>query len=314
MSEPDRQKAPAPPPALAVVIVNFNGCEVLMDCLASLRASTRRDFRVIVVDNASSDTSVVATRLYFPEAEVIPASTNLGFAAGNNAGMTRALETGAPLVLLLNNDTVVEATTIDDLVTSMDAHPEFAASSPKVCFFDRPDRVWFAGGGYSLFLGVPRHYGLRRRADAPALAVPRACTFLSGCALCIRADALRAAGPLREDFFMYAEDTEYSLRLRARGFQLGYVPAPRIFHREAWSTRRHASRRWGIRLCTRNLLMTHALYRKWYHLPTFLLYFTFRWVLVAGIAALFRREPSVLAGIADGILAYWHGETGSSLG
>ena len=103
---PRTPRGPVPP--LVVVIVNWNGVDDLRDCLASLRDCRYRDLRVIVVDNGSTDDSVAWMRQHHPGVEIMEAGANLRWAGGNNLALRRLRDEGGdPLILLLNNDTIV---------------------------------------------------------------------------------------------------------------------------------------------------------------------------------------------------------------
>ena len=92
------------PKVLYVIILNWNGERVIGPCLDSLRAVRGVEFGIIVVDNASTDSSVENVKREYPEAELIQNEQNLLFAEGNNVGLRRAMELGGDLFLLLNND------------------------------------------------------------------------------------------------------------------------------------------------------------------------------------------------------------------
>src|SRR5919112_5636011 len=110
---------------LSIVIVNFNARAHLENCLQSLQSAPPAIAHdVVVVDNGSTDGSAAAVRLRWPHIQVIERGDNAGFAAGNNEGI-RA--TRGDLLLLLNNDTIVPAGTIDRLVQRLEAHPDAAA-------------------------------------------------------------------------------------------------------------------------------------------------------------------------------------------
>jgi GT2 family glycosyltransferase len=111
---------------LSIVIVNFNAREHLVNCLQSLvRDRPAVDHEVIVVDNGSTDRTPDTIAVRFPWVKLIRLSANVGFAAGNNAGIR---ESQGDLLLLLNSDTVVPAGAIDSLVQALLAHPDAAVA------------------------------------------------------------------------------------------------------------------------------------------------------------------------------------------
>ncbi len=296
--------------ALAVVILNMNGREVLIDCLASLRESRWRDFFVIVVDNGSTDDSVETVRRDFPEVEILANETNAGFTGGNNQGMRRALERGARALLLLNNDTVADGGFLGAMMDALDSAADVGAATPKILFHSHPDRIWCAGGDYSLWRGLVRHRGLRRKKDDPRHSFATDVGFVTGCALCVKRAAVEAVGLLDDDLFIYNEDGDYSLRLRAAGWRIRYTPEAVLWHREGWDSRRASGQKRRLHLCTRNILRVHRKHRKWYHMITFAPFFLWRWAGLSGGYAVVRRDWATASGIWSGIRAYFRGETG----
>ncbi|RJP72912.1 MAG: glycosyltransferase family 2 protein, partial [Candidatus Zixiibacteriota bacterium] len=197
-------------PSLAVIVVNWNRRDDTLACLASLALVTYPHFRVILVDNGSTDGSVAAVRERFPRVQVIESPVNLRFAGGNNLGLREVLARGDDYALLLNNDTTVDADFLDKLVAAAQ-ETGAALAAPKILYFYRPEVIWFAGGELVPTLGYVRHWGLRQRDDG-RFDQRRETTFLTGCALLIRRDALETVGLLDEDYYLYSEDADYCLR------------------------------------------------------------------------------------------------------
>ncbi len=298
----------------AVVILNLNGCDVTVDCLRSLRESEFGGFFVIVVDNGSTDGSAQRLRREFPEVEVIETGKNLGFTGGNNVGMRRAMERGARILILLNNDTIADRGFLGALAAALDADPAVGAVTPRILFHEPNDHIWCAGGDYSLWRGIARHHGLRAHRDDPRFMDPANATFATGCALCVKREVVECIGMLDDDLFIYNEDTDYSLRILRAGWRIVYVPAALLWHREGWDSRRATGQRRRLHLCTRNILRVHAKHRRWYHALVFYPWFIFRWVLVSGTRALLRGDRDAALGILAGVAAYWRGETGPAPG
>jgi GT2 family glycosyltransferase len=119
-------------PLVFIILVNWNGREITLECLASLDLVSYKNFKVVVVDNGSSDGSAEAIALGFPNVVVLEMHENLRFAEGNNAGMRYALEHGAELVLLLNNDTVVDTDFLPHLVERIRSDSATGMVAPKI--------------------------------------------------------------------------------------------------------------------------------------------------------------------------------------
>jgi GT2 family glycosyltransferase len=266
-------------PTVWVILVNWNGREVTLDCLDSLARATYPAMHVLVVDNASSDGSVEAIRSRFPRVELLVMPENLRFAGGNNAGMRHALDAGAAFVLLLNNDTVVDPGFVEPLVARLEGDAGAGMAAPKILYHAAPDRLWFAGGEISLWSGTMRHTGIRETDHGQYDAV-RDIDYATGCCILVRAGVVRNVGMLDESFFIYGEDADWSMRVRRAGYRIMYEPASRIWHKVSVSTGGHLS---AFKL--RNKFISNfrffARHAAWYH------WLVFPWmnILVNAVAA-----------------------------
>src|SRR5690242_3607437 len=177
-------------PHVSIVILNWNSFEVTLDCLHSLQKIDYPNFEMVVVDNGSVDGSPAKLLETMPEIRLIQNSTNLGFAGGCNVGMRDALRRGTDYVLLLNNDTVVAHDFLSQLVRIAESDAKIGAVSPKILFFDRPDRLNYAGGEHKRWRLFPKMIGLRHLDDGRYDKI-REVSFLTGCAFLIKAEAVR---------------------------------------------------------------------------------------------------------------------------
>jgi GT2 family glycosyltransferase len=214
---------------LIAVVLNWNGGDDTLEALASLDGVP-----TICVDNGSTDGSDVRVAERFPEVELLRTGGNLGFAGGNNAGIRRALERGAEWVLLLNNDAVAERGLGGALESAAEARPDAGLLACTILAADGRS-VQFAGASFNARLG----YSGRVATNAPpdVRNVDRA----DGAALAVSRAAAENAGLLDESLFMYVEDVEWSLRVRAAGFAVVLVPDARVRHKGSGSTGGRAS-------------------------------------------------------------------------
>ncbi len=221
---------------LSIIIVAYNASDDLARCLESLHAAPpSMSHDITVVDNASTDSGLDVVRPRWPAVRVLALERNLGFAAGNNAGI-RA--TRGDLLLLLNSDTVVPSGAIDTLVARLRAHPDAAAAGPRLT--DATGRVEVSFGPM-----ISPFAELRQKATVamhtariPPVTqwVERATRreqyvdWVSGASLLVsRADA-EAVGLLDERFFLYTEDVDFCAALRARGRRILFAPAAEVIH------------------------------------------------------------------------------------
>jgi GT2 family glycosyltransferase len=295
-------------PTVTVVVLNWNNLPDTIECLESLLAVTYPALRLLVVDNGSTDGSEAALRARFPGLELLQTGANLGFAGGNNAGMRHAFEHGADYVLLLNNDTTVDPGFVTALVDAARDHPRAGLLSSKILFFDRPNVIWYAGASFHPWPGWGRHRGYGQRDMAQFDRVeetdrPTGCSLLATRACCER------VGLLRDEYFCYAEDLEWGLRARARGFQVLYVPESRVWHKVSRSTGGARSTA-AVRYQTRNLLDCVDT-----HLPLPMPFRVLRWaaILIAAGLGLFTQGIAVRKGasaIFQGGSDYFRGRWG----
>jgi GT2 family glycosyltransferase len=222
-------------PQVWAVVVNWNGGEVLEPCLRTLLASSYPNMIVLLVDNASSDGSVQFVREAFPSVRVAEQPSNLGYAAGVNAGLTLALDGGAEHVLLLNNDIELDAGAVSALVDAASAHPRSAFVGPMIYYAGRPSVIWSAGGAVSFWSGDIRHIGLREE-DVGQYAGVREVDYVTACAMLASASAVRKIGLMDEGYYMYNEDTDWCVRARGAGFTVLVAPAAKIWHKVSMSS------------------------------------------------------------------------------
>ena len=144
------------PPTASIVLVNWNGARHLSVCFMALRRQTVRDFEIILVDNASQDNSLELLAKDFPEVQVIALKDNRGFAGGSNVGIRAAR---GEFIILLNNDTEVEAQWLEEVIAAFQRHPEAGSVASKMKLFDQRDKFHTTGDYYRLD-GLPGNRGV----------------------------------------------------------------------------------------------------------------------------------------------------------
>ena len=217
-------------PRVDVIVLNWNGGQDTLDCLASLAKVDYDNMRVVVVDNGSTDSSVQAVRARHPEVAIVQNAENLGFAEGNNRGIAQSLRSNAQYALLLNNDTEVGPRILQALVKAAEAMPGAGIFGPKIYFHAEPDTIWYAGGYWdkgSLTFNE-RGAGLK---DEGQFAQLEETEWVIGCAMFIRADVFRRIGLLEPSFFLNNEEIDFCSRARRAGIRCAYVPDAVVWHK-----------------------------------------------------------------------------------
>jgi N-acetylglucosaminyl-diphospho-decaprenol L-rhamnosyltransferase len=224
-----------PDPRVSAIVVSFNTREDTLRCLRSLRHNVPLPMEILVADNDSGDGTVEAIRQEFPEAIVLEMRANLGFAAANNRALDRA---SAPFVLLINSDAEVRPGAVEALVAALEAHPEVGLAGPRTLNADGTvqlswgpaltplnewrQRRWIRGVASRDPRVLARVDALARREHRPA--------WVSGSCMLARREALRAVCGFDEGYFLYEEDVDLCARLRARGWEVLFVPTAEVVH------------------------------------------------------------------------------------
>ena len=268
-SEPPAQAKSHSPARVGVVILNWNGCEVLLECLHSLARVNFPAVDIVVVDNGSKDASAETVTAEFPGVMLIRNPENLGFCAANNQGVRLALERNNDFVLILNNDTMLHPDCISRLVARAQSEPQIAAVSPKIYFWQPSQRIWFAGGTFNFWTGCNGHVGYRKR-EKRKWNIARRIDFICACAMLVSRQAWQEIGGFDELLFRSAEDVDWSLRARRAGYRLLYEPEAVIWHRESFDILRNEGRARQLYFYTRNQLAVMWKHARWRHWLTFL--------------------------------------------
>jgi GT2 family glycosyltransferase len=181
---------------------------------------------MLIVDNGSTDDSVVRMKEAHPDINILETGKNLGFSGGNNVGIQYALDRHAELVWLLNNDTIVDAGALSAMVAAVEIDKRIGAVGSVIHYMDRPDQIQAWGGGrVNVWFGRSRHY--LAPVDDEQIG------YITGASLLLRVSAIKEVGLLDEGFFMYWEDADFGLRLRTAGWRLTVARESKVWHKEA---------------------------------------------------------------------------------
>jgi len=225
-----------PMPKVLVISVNYNGRHLLDELFGSLFKQTRPADEVIMVDNASIDGSAEYVRKYFPQVKIIQQQRNKGFAQGINIGVASKQRdysaASSPdllmdeILVFINPDTSVQPDWLHHLLLPF-SNPLVGLTTSKILLMSDPETINTCGNEVHLTgltlcrgLGRPKNY-YNETNEVQAV---------SGAAFAIRRALFDRLGGLDEDFFMYMEDTDLSLRARLNGWKCVYVPQSIVFH------------------------------------------------------------------------------------
>lgn len=222
-------------PAVAVIILNWNGEKLLREFLPSVVENTPSAVgRVIVADNGSTDGSVELLRREFPTVEILQFDENHGFAQGYNLAIDH-YASQYPYAVLLNSDVAVDSDWLTPLYNYMERHPDVGACQPKILSYRNPDEFEYAGasGGFIDRNGYPycrgRIFGTLEK-DSGQYDEPMDCFWATGAALMVRTDLYRKCGGLDAKFFAHMEEIDLCWRIQLAGYRVAVVPEGHVFH------------------------------------------------------------------------------------
>ena len=226
---------------ISIVIVSYNVCQLLDECLQSVeRALAGIEGDIFVVDNNSTDGTVETLTPKHPAVHFISNKENVGFARANNQAIRQSQ---SEYVLLLNPDTVVYEPTIRECIAFLDNHPEAGGAGVRMLTREGTPAPESRRAIPTPWVSFLKMLGFTRRYYMSHLPWDEPCQIevISGAYCMLRRKALDQVGLLDEDFFMYGEDIDLSYRLLKGGWQNWYLPQD-IIHYKGGSTQKTSYR------------------------------------------------------------------------
>jgi GT2 family glycosyltransferase len=292
---------------IAIILVNWNGLQFTKACLDSLMAMPVKGYSVIVVDNASSDGSSSILKTNYPDIVLLENQQNLGFTGGNNRGIKYALDKGADLIILINNDATVSSDFLDKMLLAYKQSPNAGIIQPIICFQHDKDRIWSAGGKYNTLFGISTTKG-DRQPITQYFPENKILDWATGCCMMVPAQVFRQVGLLQGSYFAYFEDVDFSIRVRQQGYQILLASDCVIYHEGSASSKKASSE--GVLspvvfyLHARNQLFQLRRHHKFplsiiawaYHLLKYT-----GWIFYFCIRGRSRKLRAVLSGLHDGL-------------
>lgn len=287
---------------LSVILVNYNGKAYNDKCIKSIfRSRIREELEIVIVDNASKDNSLTELKRNWgndKRIHILPLDRNYGFSKANNEGIKWALNGGSKYFLLLNNDTEIESDTIEKMLSDYKMTKSIVV--PKVLYADRRDVIWCAGGSFSGIIKKARQRGLNE-ADKGQFDESGFCDFANGCCMLLSDKIIEKSGFLDERFFLYYEDTEYSLRAKEKDISIRYCAKAKVYHKVNGSTRGNEKPD-NAYYITRNWLLCNKMHMGKGRFSMFCLYFLLNrlaWAVIWCIQGKKDMAREIYRGIKD---------------
>ncbi len=270
-----------PDPRVAAIVLNYNGKDLTLQTIASLRGMSYPAFDIVVVDNGSSDGSHEAVQAAFPEVVALRVEENRGISFGINHGIRHALASGYDYLLLLNNDIEVDPEMLTELVRAAEGDPTIGCVGPKAYYHADRNRLWSAGGTIRFREAVTRERGMGE-IDRGQFDRDREVGYVNGCAMLVPRRVMEEVGLWDPIYHVSVEDADWCMRMVRRGYRCWYAHRAVLWHMVSPTTGGYkASRTFQTGRSTAIFVRRFAGARQWI---SFLLF------LAAAIPAAFLRE------------------------
>lgn len=223
---------------VAIILLNWNSFKDTYDCVESLKKMIHSQFHIFIIDNDSMDNSWnLLNDVFSTDSTItlIKSPENIGFAGGNNIGIKAALKMGYNYFWLLNVDTIVKEDTLSELLLALKKDNKIGITGSKILYFGT-NKIWFAGGKVNLFTGKVGHVGMGKEDIYNQFNIEKDSQYITGCSLLVQRKVLDTVGLMKEDYFLYYEETDWNIRIRKAGWKTVYVPKSVVFHKVSTSS------------------------------------------------------------------------------
>jgi len=218
--------------SVSVITVNFNQRVVTEALLDSIFSKNRyQPIEVIVVDNGSKDDPVPSWKSKYPAIKFIRSNANLGFAGGNNLGRKEA---NGDYLFFINNDTEVTEHLIEELVNTLDKHPEVGMVSPKIRYYSQPDTLQYAGfSKMNFYTARTACIGQFEKDKGQYDHLTGETGYIHGAAMMVRREAIDKVGVMPENYFLYYEEMDWCEQIKRAGYKVWVNMQAVIYHKES---------------------------------------------------------------------------------
>ena len=287
-------------PLVSVITLNWNTPQVTADFLRSVREQqTYKNIEVIVVDNGSLEDATQLFSAAYAGVKVILNKNNLGFAGGNNVGISQA---NGDFLFIVNNDTEFTPGLIEELLAVFRNNPDAGMVSPKFHYFFHKGTIEYAGyNPVNVFTGRNGMIGCHEK-DEGQYNEMKVTHYAHGGGMMVSREVIEKVGALPENFFLYYEELDWSEQIKRKGFKIYYQPKALIYHKESMTTGKSSTLK--TYYLTRNRILFMRRNMALPNLLVFLAYFTFFTIPKNTVTFLFKGQKDHLRSFWKGIM--WH--------
>lgn len=210
-------------PKVSIIVVNWNAEKYIENCIESLENQQYHDYEIILVDNASTDTSVKLVEKKFPRVRIIKNKENLGFAQGNNVGFKYAK---GDIIALFNPDAVADKFWLSELVLLLQSSKNIGAVTGKMYYLGDEygkNAVFCTWSKIDEKTAMPYNFHNDEKESKV--------DYLSGGAMIVKKEVIEKIGNLDPEYFIFFEETDWCARMIRAGYDLVYTPNAKVWHK-----------------------------------------------------------------------------------
>ncbi len=288
-------------PLVSIITINYNETALTCELLKSIEQINYPNYEVLVIDNASVSKPLLINNLY-PSVKLILSKQNLGFAGGNNLGIEQAQ---GEYLFFVNNDTILKPNCLKLLVEYMQTLPNVGAISPKICDYEAPHLLQYAGSRPMNFYTARNStigYGEQDKGQYNQI---QKTPYAHGAAMMVSRKVIEKVGKMPEHFFLYYEELDWCEQIRKKGFSIFFVPNVTVYHKESASVGKQTAQK--AYYLTRNRILFMLRNANFFQLFVFLFFFLCISIPKNIIYYLLQKQNRHLRAFMAGI--QWHFKT-----
>jgi len=262
-----------PLPTILTVIVNWNGKDDLLECLASIKKLRypKSNHKVLVVDNGSNDSSCTAVSKIYPEIFMLENKRNIGYVEAVNQGIIYGLNLGVDYIWILNNDVVIQEDALKKLVEIGQQDEKMGVIAPVIYSYNNPQTIDNVGYRINFWTGKLKKLKYNRDVFKDPKDQIDVVTTILGCSNLIKTSIFKKIGLLRKIYKLYFEETDFNVRAKRNGFRVVVVKEAKVWHKNASTMNKFVFYR--AYLLLRNLFIFEMLNARLKHLLVFIPYY-----------------------------------------
>ena len=285
-------------PLISVVTLNYNHARVTKEFLDSFRSITYPHYEILVCDMGSrEDVSPIFDIQQYPHARFLRSNTNLGFAGGNNWGISQAK---GDFIFVVNNDTEVTPDLLDKLIQPFFQDTSVGVTCPKIKFWDQPNIIQYAGyNPMNHFTGRTSSIG-EKQEDVGQFNISGPTHGAHGCAMLVKKEVIEKVGMFPQKFFLYYEEWDWSARILKAGYKIWYTADAVIYHKESMTVGK--SNPVKIYYHTRNRILYMRRNTNFFQLLAFSFFFTFFTAPKSVVQFVFKKQFLHLRYFVKGVI------------